>query len=380
MTPQERIAALEGMLARIHRNAARPRAAAPVVAAPAAAPAPAPVVQTAADAAFDRTVDELLEAPIPQAHAAPQQASAAVQPISLEPPPPAYSQEPPAREELTLEPEEAAIPLISAAAADMPAMSGVQLVGQAAEDEVDVVVEAGEAEELGEDDLISVPPEARSVPPPAVQIPAHDDLDFDEEEEAAAAAEEVPASSKRARVAETMEEAMAAAPEALDEREVPIKTPPPESGPQEAMPPAAALESPRLPDIREAFGGPTPEQLGETIELPEPSNANLELDVRTPEPSAAEPVSEELEVALPTREAPSAFDANLSPPESAREEIRRYDEQAAGDAGEPLEATAVVRRREIAGATVARVLSKAGDFTPKTFLELLEASLRLGSE
>jgi hypothetical protein len=345
VNPQERIAALEGMLERIRRNVARPRAAA-------VAPAP-----TAADAAFDRTVDELLEAPIPQAHAAPQPVSPAIEPISLEP-------------------EEPAVPQISAA--DMPAMSGVQPVGQTSDaPDVEVTVEAGEAEELGEDDLISVPPDARSVPPPAVEVAAHDDLDFPDEDEDE---EEMPASSQRARVAASMEEAMAATPEALDEREVPIKTPPPESGPQEAAPPPAALEAPRLPDIREAFAGPTPEQLGETIELPEPSNAKLELDVRAAKPPAAEPVSEELEVALPTREAASGYDANLSPPESAREEIRRYDQEAAGAAGEPLEATAVVRRREIAGTAVARVLGKTGDFTPKSFLELLEASLRLGSE
>jgi hypothetical protein len=264
------------------------------------------------------------------------------------------------------------MPLGSATAGDTPAMSGVQPVGQAAEVEVTV-----EAEELGEDDLISVPPEARSAPPPDIEIPVHDALDFDEEE---GAEEEIPASSKRARVAASMEEAMAAAPDALDEHEVPIKTPPPESGPQEAAPPPAALESPRVPDIREAFErGPTPEQLGETIELPEPSDAQLELDVRVAKERAAEPVSEELEVALPVREAASAYDANLSPPDSAREEIRRYDEQAVTDAGEEVEATQVVRRREIAGATVARVLGKA-DFTPRTFLELLEASLRLGGE
>jgi hypothetical protein len=325
-------------------------------------PAPAP------DAAFDRTVDELLEAPIP-VHTITSQRDAAVEPLSIEPPP-LRSHQPPPQHQALLEAEEAAIPLVTRAGSDLPAMSGVQPARQTDDD---VVMEIG-TDELAEDDLISVPPEAsKSVPPPEIEIPVHDELDFDDEEDE----EEIPASSQRPRAA-AMDEAMAAAP---DEHEVPIKTPPPESGPQEAMPAASALEAPRLPDMREAFDrGPTPEQLGETIELPEASNAELELDVRAAEPHA-EPVSEELEVALPVRESASAFDANLSPPPSARDEMRRYDDQAAtdGSMAEPIEATQVVRRREIAGATVSRVL-KAAEFTPKTFLELLEASLRLGSD
>ncbi|HVJ18415.1 MAG TPA: hypothetical protein VM686_23510, partial [Polyangiaceae bacterium] len=311
MTPQERIAALEGMLARIQRNVSRPRSVAPVVTAPVAAPVLATPLATRApssappppkDAAFDRTVDELLEAPIP-VHTSTQQRSAVVEPISIEPPPP-RSQQPPPRDEALLEAEEAAIPLITPGG-DLPAMSGVQLAGQAVEVEISTEETDLTGEELGEDDLISVPPEAsKSEPPPELDIPVHDELDFDEDEEEAG--EEMPASSQRPRAA-AMEEALAAA---AEEHEVPIKTPPPESGPQEAMPTAAALESPRLPDIREAFErGPTPEQLGETIELPEAGSAELELDVRAAEP-AAEPVSEELEVALPVREASSAFDAN----------------------------------------------------------------------
>jgi hypothetical protein len=358
MTPQDRVAALEGMLERIRRNASRPRPA-PAVAAAAPAPAPA-ATPPAADPVFDRTVDELLEAPIPLVqHSSAQPRIAAAEPISLEPPP-ARSYQPPPRDEASLEAEEAAIPLVTAAG-DVPAMSGVQPVSAEL---------AASAEELGEDDLISVAP-----PPPEVEVDISmgDELDFQDEEEEG----EIPASSKRPRVAASMEEALATAP--ADEHEVPIKTPPPESGPQEAMPAPAALESPRLPDIREAFErGPTPEQLGETIELPEAGHAELELDVHVVAEPQNEPVSEELEVALPVREAASAFDANLSPPSSARDEIRRYDEQAAAETD--VEATQVVRRREIAGAAVARVIGRAGDFMPKSFLELLEASLRLGRD
>lgn len=364
MTPQERIAALEGMLDRIRRNVARPRPAAAVVAAPppvaAAAPAPAPVVST-----FDQTVDELLEAPIPLVQTtATAQRTPVAEPLSIDPPRARSHQPPP--DAALLEAEEAAIPLVTPAGRDLPAISGVQPVGHAEEAEEEEM-------ELEEGDLISVPPGASpSAPPPAVEIPVHDELDFEDEEE------EIPASSQRPRVAASMEEALAVAPEAIEEHEVPIKTPPPESGPQEAMPAPAALESPRLPDIREAFErGPTPEQLGETIELPEPSHAHLELDVRAPEPEA-QPVSEELEVSLPTREASSRYDAGLAPPASAREEIRRFDEQAAGEAD--LEATQIVRRRELVGTAVSRFLAKGAEFTPKSFVDLLEASLRLGGD
>ncbi len=411
MNSQERIAALEGLLDRIKRNAQRPRvqpALAPVVAATPAAAAPAPVAEPELDAIditielepspapapvaaapvdrFDETVDELLEAPIPLVHAvAAAPAVKVAEPVSLEPPPP------PAAEALSsLQPgsegegEEAPIPLVAAAPSlpDAPAISGVQPVGHAAES----------AEELEEDDLLSVPPEAiKSEPPPELeQIASVDDseLDFDDEDDRSAEEEEMPASSKRARV-DPLEAALSA--DQVLEHEVPIKTPPPESGPQEAAPPAAALEAPRLPELGESLDrvsatldvGPTPEQLGDTIELPEPSQANLELDVRAPVVEA-QPISEELELSLPKRESVGVFDDSLTPPASAREELKRYEEQAApsveaAPSGTP-EATQVVRRPSLAGVGATRFLAAAADFAPKSFVELLDASLRLGSE
>ena len=96
--------------------------------------------------------------------------------------------------------------------------------------------------------------------------------------------------------AATLDEALAGAAElegeALEgEREVPIKTPPPESGPQEALPPTG-LEAGRTPNVAELEAdlmpppsmGPTAEQLGETIELEAPRGPELEIDVTRPDP------------------------------------------------------------------------------------------------
>jgi hypothetical protein len=309
---------------------------------------------------MDQSIDDLLEAPIPLIHTAPSDRPS-VQPISL----PSGALPPVAPPEfgVRIEAEEAPIPLVTSAPAPSP-------------------VEADEygAEELGEDDLISVPPAARESVAPAPEITAsavEDDLDFDDEED-------MPASSKRPISTPSLQ--------AMAEREVPLKTPPPESGPQEALPPPAALEAPRLPEIRESFEaeisaravGPTPEQLGDTIDLPEPSRAPLELDVAAapvaPIDIEPPPVSEELEVTLPRRESVGVYDVGLTPPAGARDELRRYEEQAAPvEPAVPAAASGIVSRPELSGVVVSRFSAAARTFVPKSFVELLDASLGLGS-
>jgi hypothetical protein len=372
---QERVAVLEGLLARVRRKAAEPRvvatAAAPVepievvtpVAPPVAAAPTAPAPVALAPTPVDQSIDDLLEAPIPLIQTAPSDRPS-VQPISLrsgaEPPiaPPEFG--------ARIEAEEAPIPIVTSAAAPPH------------------VEEEFGAEELGEDDLISVPPpRASEAPAPEITATAAEDvdLDFDEEEE-----DEMPASSKRPISTPSLQ--------ALSEREVPLKTPPPESGPQEALPPAAAFEAPRLPEIRETFGtdisaraevGPTPEQLGDTIDLPEPSRAALELDVAASPVSPIDieppPVSEELEVTLPRRESVGVYDAGLTPPAGARDELRRYEEQAAPvEPAAPMEASGIVSRPELSGVVVSRFSAAARTFAPRSFVELLDASLGLGSD
>jgi hypothetical protein len=362
---QERVTVLEGLLARVKRKAAEPRM---IAAAP--APVPPPLVETpvappvaAAPTPADQSLDDMLEAPIPVIQTAPSDRPS-VQPISLR----SGAQPPLAPPEFgaRIEAEEAPIPLVTSA----PAPTHLE------------VVEEYGAEELNEDDLISVPPPAReSVAPPDIAAAPVDELDFVEEDE-----DEVPASSRRPISTSSLE--------AGAEREVPLKTPPPESGPQEAAPPAGALEAPRMPEIRDAFEadigaplelGPTPEQLGETIELPEPSRAPLELDVATapvaPIDIEPPPVSEELEVTLPRRESVGVYDAGLTPPAGARDELRRYEEQAApAEPSTPFEASGIVSRPELSGVVVSRFSAAARTFVPRSFVELLDASLGLGSD
>jgi hypothetical protein len=172
-------------------------------------------------------------------------------------------------------------------------------------------------EELGEDDLVemtTLPPTARAEdrgtdPDLAVAVGSSDDVEISVEDVAEEEDEEQPpASSRRAILSE---ESDVIADNALDdEREVPVKTPPPESGPQEAaVPLGAAYNDSRLPDVDQLEAdmlgppsmGPTAEQLGETIELEPPRGPELEIDVAAaaqPSPAPHE-APEELEVSLP---------------------------------------------------------------------------------
>lgn len=394
MNVEQRVAVLQDLLARVQRKAAEPRvrgAVAPIaapptpVAAPAApaqtpvspsvvpvrasvAPTPvsAPPAQAKAPSPADQVLDELLEAPIPVVQTTITERPS-VQPLSLRSPQPAPAVPVDLGPPAPAPAEEAPIPVVATGAAPAPS------------------AEENAPEELGEDDLISIPPAAAQpseLPGPEITATPveEEDIDFDEEEE-----EDLPASSQRPIAAEAAQAAV--------EHEVPIKTPPPESGPQEAAPPAAALEAPRLPEIREPLesettervdAGLTPEQLGDTIELPEPSEAPLELDV-SPTPITVEeppPVSEELEVALPRRESVGVYDDKLAPPADAREELRRYEEQAtpADAASAFLQPSGVVTRPELSSAAVPRFVAEARAFAPKSFVELLDASLELGSD
>ncbi|HEV8549198.1 MAG TPA: hypothetical protein VGQ57_09220, partial [Polyangiaceae bacterium] len=136
--------------------------------------------------------------------------------------------------------------------------------------------------------------------------------------------EQAPISSRRFK--EPEEASLGNAPSLDGEREIPIKTPPPESGPQAALPPG--LEAARAPAVDELEAdlisppsrGPTTEQLGETIELEEAAGPELEIDVTIEEEA---PISlelgapEELEVALPRPSLQSGLYDLTSPPPPA---------------------------------------------------------------
>ncbi|MCC6663403.1 MAG: hypothetical protein IT375_06640 [Polyangiaceae bacterium] len=215
--------------------------------------------------------------------------------------------------------------------------------------ESDVSVEMGEASiedlDLLEDEIVDI---TEAAPEPA----------------GTEAEEEPPASSRRA-IAGSMGEALAEAVDSvgMDEgREIPLKTPPPESGPQ-AAPPPQGLAAPPVPDLHELREAdivsgtqPTAAQLGATVELEPAAEGELEL---------GEPVAEAPPVHLVREEAPVAA--------------------AAVAAVEPIQPAAsvepeVVRRPAAATAPAGAFVSAAKGFHPQSFLELLDASLALGRD
>jgi hypothetical protein len=257
-------------------------------------------------------------------------------------------------------------------------------------------------EELSEDDLIEV---TEGTPLPASEL----DIDFNDEEDQA------PASSQR-QVASSAAEALAGDAEVEAEQEAPLKTPPPESGPQAA--PAVVVPAQAAPDVDALLGQeldipthgevaahavPTPEQLGQTIDLEEARGPSLELAEPTQVAADLSP-PEELEVALPGREVAGGYDESLMPPPEAREDLeahrRRLEEDIApppeslaafpsvqpGPAPEivpvaaaPVEATTPeFIARAVPEGTAETFTSVREPFRPRTFVELLDASLSLG--
>lgn len=437
MTTQETISKLEGLLARIQKNArgARPALAPTSAVAPpagfAAQPAPPPVafaspaslpaappppmvptppmpyaVPAPAQSAADQSLDELLS-------------PAAEQSVDIDVP---LDTIPPVAES---RPSEAPIPLVSVAAepaAPPPPEDAFSLESEVSEvrfaagprdSDVEVTVAAIEAEaeiiateELSEADLVEL---TESQPPAAAASDV--DIDFDDEDED----EQPPASSQRSRVASTMDEALAAAAAQHDaEHEVPLKTPPPESGPQEA--PVVAMPSSSGSDVDALLGqeleiptrgdtGPTAEQLGQTIDLDEARGPSLEL--AEPAQSAVPPAgAEDLEVALPSRELVSGYADDLLPPPEARDDLEAHRRRQESDIAPPPESLAqlpsmqpspalpeivpiqaapaaaiapeVTLRPAVDGAPESFVSARE-DFRPASFVELLDASLRLGS-
>lgn len=338
MNVSDRVLKLEGLLSRVQKNAAAPRLARsePV----GVSVTPEPVLAAAPEA---------LPTPAPPSDDAVPIPLVAVAPVARAP-------------------EELATVEVAAEAAAL----GVRIPSEY-------------PEELTEDDLVEInsqpPPaaEAARTAPPPPEPPPVDDIDFDDEDE-----EQPPASSKRPKVPTSMDEALAAAAEQLDAadepmtllvkrsdsplHDIPLKTPPPESGPQEAVPLPAGLSPARLPEVDDILEaelpqarGPRPEQLGQTIDLDEARGPDLELDLARQQPTPPPMIqSSDLEASLPPREAQGSYDSDLSPPPEAREDLQAFARPVA------------------AGAEIARIVPAASEFRPKSFLELLDASIALG--
>ncbi|MCK6532865.1 MAG: hypothetical protein L6Q84_07810 [Polyangiaceae bacterium] len=267
-------------------------------------------------------------------------AAVAAAPVAEPAPEPAEEEELVAMDEAEVIPPEPVV-------AEAEVLEETSMVRAIAESEVSV--EMGEASiedlDLLEDEIVDI---TEAAPEPA----------------GTEAEEEPPASSRRA-IAGSMGEALAEAVDSvgMDEgREIPLKTPPPESGPQ-AAPPPQGLAAPPVPDLHELREAdivsgtqPTAAQLGATVELEPAAEGELEL---------GEPVTEAPPVHLVREEAPVAA--------------------AAVAAVEPVQPAAsvepeVVRRPAAATAPAGAFVSAAKGFHPQSFLELLDASLALGRD
>lgn len=336
MSTEGRIHKLEGLLERVQRNAQRARAAVPSPA-PVEEPSSEPELELAAPVApsepplspVDDSVDELLNAP--------------------------------------------------AQAPEVAARLPVETIA--------------EVELLEEDDIIDITPEDELAPPAAQEEPGAFDLDrFTEDEEP-------PASSRRPKVAANMGEALAGAAADLEEREAPLMTPPPESGRQIATSPPGPLQQAPPPadlaalrgdqDVDELLSsapppaGPTPEQLGQTVELGEPTAAELELE-QTIAGTAPSRHEEELEVTLPGSPVAGSYDAELAPPSGARADLERRQVKAEPKAeAQPAEtelSSQVYQRAPVAAKSPVTFVERAAASEPSTFLGLLDASLALHAD
>lgn len=216
-------------------------------------------------------------------------------------------------------------PPVEAAPPDV-AMTPFSLTGEVSTLEI---VENETLEPLGEGDLVEVSSDLLdSLPPPETQSW--------EASQSAPAEDEPPVSSQRPRIAPELEpelEVGLSAPSdapVADERE-PLLTPPPESGPQEAPAGLFTDGGPEVetlvadsPPLSQSGAFPTPEQIGQAVELEEAGDHPLELDVAQARPRTVPP-SEELEALLAQPAAAAMYDEALAPPPGAREELVAHD-------------------------------------------------------
>jgi hypothetical protein len=234
--------------------------------------------------------------------------------------------------------------------------------------------------------------------------------------------EEPPISSQRPRLVSALED-----PLSDSASEAPLMTPPPESGPQEApSPPPQGLFAPSLPNVdsllddsagpisRAAPGeGPSPEQIGESVELDEQEGPSIEL-AEAATTTVSVPPSEELEATLDAPPSAGIYDDALMPPPGARDELEAHDRRfsptgtpaASVEATPSMPAEASLRpafpneaavapyvppsTAEASGFAAPEVFSPAmpsggapefrmpaPSFQPQSFLELLDASIAL---
>lgn len=225
-----------------------------------------------------------------------------------------------------------------------------------------------DAELLEEDDIIDITPDDELEPSPAPrkEMGSFDLERFTEDDEP-------PASSRRPKVAGSMNEALAGAAADLEEREAPLKTPPPESGRQIATAPPGPLQPPPADlsalrsdrDVDELLG-PGPTQPGATAQTSAAAReSDAELEATLPEPAAAA----------------GEYKAGLAPPADARFELEQRRPIRPDLPGADPELTSqVYERASLSPKPPAAFIERPAAPEPSTFLELLDASLGLRAD
>ncbi|MFZ5890896.1 MAG: hypothetical protein ACOY0T_07590 [Myxococcota bacterium] len=372
-----RLQRLEALLARVRRRSGEARArtgsveAQPAVSAPVSAPVTAP-----------------REAP--PREAPPREA------IATAPPPPASlraAPAPSAPRSLPVQAPESGWP-------EAPPPEEITAVGaRVSETSVLEVVDNPPLETLGEDDLLEIPSDMLESVPPSGGVEARE--------------EEPPASSQRPKAAHLDDlESATAALTSEDGREVPIKTPPPESGPQAAPPPSLGvpppvdmdqlLEADLMPppvaasagplatpfdSLEQPFGsrppppasGPTVEQLGQTIDLEEAPGPELELDRPLAPPTPPPPDELEASLSAPQSGGPYA-EVSLAAAPALHTMPAAREGLVTGDVAPSAPTLAeLVQRPPLSSSGVMSISGSAVKAEPRTFLQLLDASIALGS-
>jgi hypothetical protein len=326
-------------------------------------------------------------------------------PVAVAPPPPMAAQQPPPVVVAPAPPPIAPPPVVPPIA---PAPTAYHVpatppVTEMVVDDADATVEVMELDEAeivditleDEEEVPAAKAERVAANPPA----AVTDIDFEDEDD------RPPSSSRRPILATSLDEALTGA---ADEHEVPIKTPPPESGPQEALPSAQVLQQkpleldePGMEAELAARSVPAPEQVGNTIELEEPAGPALELD-SLPAESGPQPgrAADALEAELrapsdrPARSAPPPTPVVEKAPESEAPELTSAVVPVSAPIPPPVEPPRVEQLIPPATARVEPEITPRSlppndvpvaafarahrEFKPATFLELLDASLKLG--
>lgn len=237
-------------------------------------------------------------------------------------------------------PLEDAVPLeaplgLDEAAESPPIALAPALVPDAVEAGFDLDEPGLDEPDLDEPVMVDEPLEVSDVD--LAEVQEVDDIEIDDIDDM----EEQPESGQVAST--TMDDAIDAA-----EHQPPL-TPPPESG--------EGFTSPQIPQQ----GGPTMAQLGQTISLEEGRQRDFELD----EPIADDEMASGPQASATIREEDADF------PEDVQEEL---DRMRLGKAT-PIEAR--VASRPVVTTNVVQFVSASRTFEPKSFLELLDSSLKL---